>query len=357
MQTRMFEYKADDATFALNSQFLSMFEPGVYRGFNFDPDNSVDGCNITLFGDAVITGIDESELPGQSVLFTKQGVVVKEDAAVTVELADNSGVGMRIDAIVCTHRYVLAEGGTPAEYSVIRGSSSLHTYPAIPYPLVQTLIGYMHVPADWGGDHPELLVFERVQSPSIANDPTYARTFLANVFSLMQTLGGVAYPPCNAALQDGKLYPGVILDGDELLFGKADGTVYWVRDVSLEGVIQSDDIPYVVDDIILGAASSIARKLMVVCFKFDLEFTNAGNIKTPYGLPCVVKAGMAAQLIEIGWASIAGKRWLLEPLGFVQNVSGQIVIPMDVVVEGDIFASTTKKVATQEWVSGHFQTL
>lgn len=153
-QKRSHQWLDDDLTRLMNQKFVGMMEPGVYRGF--DVQGSLPASLIlSLSHGGPTNGATESTyddppatLSNIGVLLTRQGVVVKEDAAVTVVIAANGSAFPRIDLVVCRSKYVELSGGIPTDYAVYTGTpSATPSAPALGLPAQEIAIGTVYMPA------------------------------------------------------------------------------------------------------------------------------------------------------------------------------------------------------------------
>lgn len=147
-QKRTFEFESDDSTFEINQRLLEIVRPGLYHGF--DP---VLGAGLTLSLDQNTTGktvVDENELVTSKtgVYITKQGVIIREDAAINIPV-DVGGSQPRIDLVVSEHLYTNVSGGQPAIYLIIKGTPSANPVkPILTNPNRQLILGEINIPAN-----------------------------------------------------------------------------------------------------------------------------------------------------------------------------------------------------------------
>lgn len=149
MQTRYWNFDADDATKDINRWMTGVITSGLYYGFDFSPSANL---NLNLIHTG--TGFKDvdntpAESGFQSLIVSRQGVVVKENAAIVI-----NGVGAghatlpRIDVIVMSHAINEISGGAQALYSIIPGApNAVPVAPALTDIARQVKIGELYIPA------------------------------------------------------------------------------------------------------------------------------------------------------------------------------------------------------------------
>lgn len=149
MQTRNWNFKADDKTRDINRWLTGVLAPGRYFGYDFNPTANM---NLNLVHTS--TGFKDvdhtpAESVFQSLVITRQGVVVKEDAAITINgVANGDATNPRIDIVVLTHQINEVAGGSQALYSIITGTpAATPVAPALTSPNTQIKIGELYVPS------------------------------------------------------------------------------------------------------------------------------------------------------------------------------------------------------------------
>jgi len=171
-QNRKFNYKDDDKTDWLNRQHHGINPEGLYRGFDFDADNSA-ALNLVL--EHTTTGWQETDLaqaltPFMGLVRTKQGVNVVEDASVVIPITDNPSADPRIDLVVCEHEYVSVVGGTAAGYLCIPGIPAANPVAPNPtFPLKQVVLGTLYLPAGTTAITDPGVVYTKADPPKFAN--------------------------------------------------------------------------------------------------------------------------------------------------------------------------------------------
>lgn len=148
-QKKYFSFKADDATKDLIRWFTGLHAPGVYYGFDFNPTANMN-LNIvhTSTGFKDVDDL-EAESDFQGLIITRQGTVVKEDAALTINgVANGHATLPRIDIIVLTHTYIEVAGGATALYSIITGTPNASPVaPTLTSAETQIKIAELYIPA------------------------------------------------------------------------------------------------------------------------------------------------------------------------------------------------------------------
>jgi len=177
-QQRYFNYKENDSTDFFNRHLLGILPYGLYAGF--DAVNLRNNLSLEL--EHSVTGLTEVDVAGNrtvklGILRTQQGVVIKEDAPVTVGIAANSAGNPRLDTIVVEHEYEdEVEGGSQAIYRVIQGVKAVTPLPAtLPYPERQMVIGYLFVPGGMAALNEPGVIYTRVNTPTLGNDTKILR--------------------------------------------------------------------------------------------------------------------------------------------------------------------------------------
>jgi hypothetical protein len=152
MQKRSWNYKADDKTRDINRWLTGLLSPGLYFGFDFAPSANMNltlNHNTTGFKDVDDQHPTPVESGFQSLVVTRQGVFVKEDAAITINgITNGDATHPRVDVVVLSHRINEVAGGETALYSIIEGVPA--AVPAAPAPTnsnTQIKIGELYIPA------------------------------------------------------------------------------------------------------------------------------------------------------------------------------------------------------------------
>lgn len=148
-QKRRWNFKDDDATADINRWLTGILYPGLYHGFDFNPTANM---NLNLVHTS--TGFkdvdkDATESDFTSLIITRNGTIVKENSAITINgvAAGHATLG-RIDIVVLSHIYVAVTGGSTALYSIITGTpSGSPVAPALADPNTQIKIGELFIPA------------------------------------------------------------------------------------------------------------------------------------------------------------------------------------------------------------------
>lgn len=149
MQTRNWNFKADDRTRDINRWLTGLHAPGRYFGFDFSPTADL---NLNLVHTS--TGFKDvdheaAESNFQSLVITRQGVVVKEDATLVIgAISAGDATHPRIDIVVMTHQIGEVAGGSQALYSIIEGTPAASPVaPALTNANTQVKIGELLIPA------------------------------------------------------------------------------------------------------------------------------------------------------------------------------------------------------------------
>ena len=179
-QRRFHQWEDDDLTRLMNQKFIGLIEPGPYRGFNAAP---FDGTltltlrhNTDWFGDngATESTYEEDGDPPSSesqigVIFTKQGVVIKETGVIALPIAANPTANPRIDRIVCRSVYTYVPGGDVATYSVYTGTPAPNPGPpSLAFPNEEIILGELRVPAGFAAMNDDGVIWTRTTPPPFA---------------------------------------------------------------------------------------------------------------------------------------------------------------------------------------------
>ena len=164
-QTRYIKFRDPITSFEANEKYVGIIEPTVYRGF--DGIISRTGLSLTIGHTATgeIFTTKEGDLTNRrGVWVTKQGMVVKEDEAITVSITSNPNSFERWDLLVAEHAYdELTVGGLPATYLVLAGGNKAD--PVLTNAKYQTVIGRIKVPAS--STTSASVTYERVRTPQL----------------------------------------------------------------------------------------------------------------------------------------------------------------------------------------------
>lgn len=143
-QKRYLNHRDPVSSFDANAKYSGILPANVYTGF----DNIIDIVGLTFKLDHQTTGqiftdIAQATTAKLGIWITKQGTVIKEDAAVSFTVATNVGNSKkRIDLLVGRHYHDnLFAGGVPATYEVITGPTESFTDPVLPSPQTATILG------------------------------------------------------------------------------------------------------------------------------------------------------------------------------------------------------------------------
>lgn len=166
-QHRFIKYQDPITSFEANEKYAGIIEPSLYRGFDNITNRSA--LNITI-GHAltgeVFTTKSETQTPPRGIWVSKQGVIIKEDAPITLLLTSNLNNYERWDILVAEHVHdELNPGGLPATYHIIPGGNQ--TEPTLPNPAIQVVLGRIRVPAN--ATSSTAVVWERRKIPQLGN--------------------------------------------------------------------------------------------------------------------------------------------------------------------------------------------
>lgn len=148
-QKRYFNFKQDDLTFDLSTVNKGILPEGVFAGFDF-----VATADLNLSLVHTVTGVqflDADNLTLKSnigVFRTKQGVVVQEDAPISLPIGSTSSLP-RIDLIIARHSFVENSGGDIAQIAVIQGTPNASPVaPALLDADREVILGILTLPAN-----------------------------------------------------------------------------------------------------------------------------------------------------------------------------------------------------------------
>ena len=166
-------YKDDDYTLDMNHRDFPFRPHGRYGGF----DKSVlSTSSLTLFHDQ--TGKDRLPLildnrANVGCWVTRQGLLVTEDEAIVLPIAENTGNDPRIDIIVGSHEYLELQGGLVASYSVVSGvPAASPVAPAVLNDQKDVILGYVMV--EGSGTSDDLPEYLPANTPDFAGDISVA---------------------------------------------------------------------------------------------------------------------------------------------------------------------------------------
>ncbi len=244
-ETRNWNYLDEDNTDAINQWQLGIHKSGVYCGFDLD---KVTATALQLKLIHTGTGIAEVDkdlnvLNKRGVMMTKQGVVIKQDAAITLVIGANATANYRIDTIYCEHEYIETMGGAASTIAVIQGTAgATPVAPALANPEKQTVIGYLVLP------------------PNFSDITVDAVEWIKNVNPLHEDISfidwaSLAYDSTNKLLT----YPNVL------------GNLFYCT------LTSTKELKTITNPTKLG-------KLIKVWFKTDGSFITGGNITIDYAI-------------------------------------------------------------------------
>jgi len=151
MQTRFLNHLDPLTSFEANAEFVGLFEPGRYRGFDVFVQSGPLAGGLRHIGTGTRkTLIDNATQSAQQGLnVTRQGVFVFEDAEVPIAGFNSNAANAfdRIDLIIMEHEWLASLGGQAAIYSVIQGADGGPVVPDFTATPKQTAVGQMLIPA------------------------------------------------------------------------------------------------------------------------------------------------------------------------------------------------------------------
>lgn len=189
MQKRYWNYLDEDSSFDLSQLRVPLTVPGRYRGFD---SVAFTGNNGSFTHDETgyrFVGLGQVITEDVGAWVTNQGVLVTEDDAIVLTVANNVTDSERIDIIVGTHDYVQAAGGAQASYSIVQGVPG-DGQPSLPTPATDVLLGVLKIAPNTVGDLSSV-VWIPVNVPSFANDGTLPHTNTPNSFGAANDFCGV----------------------------------------------------------------------------------------------------------------------------------------------------------------------
>lgn len=146
-QERLFVFRQEDSTYDMTRVLAHILIQGLYVGFDFIP-----GAGLNLVLNHSVTGqtyLDSDGLTTRGpfgIFRTQQGMTVVDDTIYSLPL--NSPVtDSRIDAIIAEHKYLDEEGGQVAEIQIVEGAESLTPVKPTIDPSIQTVLGWVTLPA------------------------------------------------------------------------------------------------------------------------------------------------------------------------------------------------------------------
>lgn len=211
-QHRFAQWLDDDLTQLMNRKDIGLIEPGVYRGFGVSALAA--GLDLVLEHGSGQNGSNESSyanppvaVTNTGVIFSKQGVVIKETSSITLPIATNAGLNNRIDTIACKSKYLEIPGGEPAEYVVYTGTPLLNPSPAaLSFPAQEVIIGYLYMPADATSLDDEGVRWVPAVRPPFANDPDLMYLNREQINKEIKRFQTIGYSATSATVADGANY-------------------------------------------------------------------------------------------------------------------------------------------------------
>lgn len=194
-QNRSLQWQDDDLTELLNRRLVGILQPGVYRGFDVQPfDASMDFTFVHTSGN----GSSETDysIPPVSifnigVILSRQGVIIKENAPITLTIAPNPSGLERVDRIVCRSRYVKVQGGQPSTYSVYTGTPGGGA-PPFSWPAEEINLGLLYVPPGCTSLNDPGVRWRPANRPDLGGDQTVVHNDRQNLFRELITFQELA---------------------------------------------------------------------------------------------------------------------------------------------------------------------
>lgn len=203
-QERWWNWLDDDSTFRLNSRDLIMIPFGLYSGFD---KKAGTGMVLTLthtINPKTKVNQDLTESNPLGVWKSKQGVVIAEDANITLNIDTGHPTFARIDTIVGEHEYVEAEGGSFATYKVVKGIPSNQPIPPLVSSNKQVVLGTLLVPANCVDLDTSTWVKSRIPNPF--TDDTIMHTDLVQTSTALKVFnvqrGEMVFTTVNGGVLD-----------------------------------------------------------------------------------------------------------------------------------------------------------
>lgn len=168
VQKRFWNWQDEDSTFELSQWRLGIIDAGLYRGFDrpavFPPTMRLT-LNHSTTG-ARRTNIDRTLSSLFGVLVTKQGVVVRQDGAISVTIDPSTTA--RTDLIIFEHEYKEIAGGIDGVYKVIKGTGA--NVPTLDNPNIQIILGYLYLPANTTKLNAAGVTYTKANIPTLGNN-------------------------------------------------------------------------------------------------------------------------------------------------------------------------------------------
>jgi len=147
---RYWNWEDDDLTFDLSQWLVGILQPGVYRGFDIQLEDTASGMTVRLSHSrtgAIRTLLTKEHSVAYGVLVTKQGIVFACEDNIVLPVNSTMGSG-RKDIIVFEHSYERITGGIDGEFKIIQGVDGDISFPELTNPNLQTVIGTLDIPAN-----------------------------------------------------------------------------------------------------------------------------------------------------------------------------------------------------------------
>jgi hypothetical protein len=188
-QTRYHNYGSAQGAWTDAQQFLGVLTNARYRGFDgFTATNAttitITHTNNRALKSPAINGILK---PNTGIWVTTQGVIIAEDASIAglnnAALNNTLGTFQRIIAVYGEHEFTQVVGGASAIYGLKPGDTS-GNYPTLDFPLKQTILAYIIVPAGQSATGPNVKI-ELPRIPGLGNEYVATKDW-ENTFDKLQ---------------------------------------------------------------------------------------------------------------------------------------------------------------------------
>lgn len=182
-----------------NVQWVGIFEPGLYRGFDSLVPASVSDTKINLSLNHLLSGIAlSSKTPGtfnpkSGVVITPQGFKIHFDEALPISVDKNTGNSFdRYDALILEHFYTAAAGGQPAEIQVIKDVGKNYKQSNLPQPANQILLGIIRLKPE--ANEGSKVSWRKIKRPHLSNN--------AHIFTGTEVIANIT--SCNDLVDNGQ---------------------------------------------------------------------------------------------------------------------------------------------------------
>jgi hypothetical protein len=291
-QFQYFNWQDPDATKALNLRLLGITDAGRYRGYdrnliasavmNLRLEPGATSFPVTLFDTPTFT------TEQRSVILTKQGVVIHENAPIDIPVTPNNSGHPRIDLIVCEHQYVDVQNGSEAFYYSVAGVPAANPVaPALPgQAQLKIIIGTLYVPDGTTDLNTTGVVYTPSLTPNAAGDPTIMYTNRLQTSTMRKRFNSILQTAAPANL----ISLGINLEYN-IDLQNSDSNAF--------GIMNQ------VDPFYLNAMNFINPGISDEGYRFKLFtlqqlcFTPSSVIRTTNGKPLYVEAGEEIEILDL----------------------------------------------------------